>query len=498
MMNRTKRNFWQVPPGLTRRGFLRGTVTTAGLLALGTAGRVQAAGETDWQAKVEAALPGKAPAVPKRARKLLIFDLNVDYGGHGSIPTANLAFTRMGEKTGAFSTVVSRDPAVFAAESLKQFDAVFFNNNVGNLFTDPALRQNLIDFVYRGGGMMGVHGTTVAFTRWTEGAAEDWPEFGIMLGARGANHRAADERVMIRLDDPGHPVVAPFGGKPFEYRDELFRYQQVYSRNRDRVLMSIDIDKSDLKQGKELGNCYREDGDYALAWVRQYGRGRVFHCTIAHNPAVFMDPKMLEFYLGATQFVLGDLAASTTPSAKLTEAVRAQEKLGWRVALSIPPSDDSTLFEAIDRAAEFGLLAVSANYGMKVSNEIAVPFDSRLNDDQRRAIRMKLDAACVRLLACRYGVFGGNASVLRRRIDFFHTMGIEMTLITPAGDNSPIPDMFYKDSNVRMVPDEKAAATGDAPIHFIEASKNTPKAEIVAAAERINQLSIQQAQKGQP
>lgn len=491
-MDEAKQNHGRGAAGLTRRGFLRGTAGAAGMLALGTAG------QDDWQAKVEAALPGKAMAVPKRARKLLIFDLNVGYGGHGSIPTANFAFTRMGEKTGAFTTVISRDPAVFAAENLKQFDAVFFNNNVGNLFTDPAMRQNLIDFVYGGGGLMGVHGTTVAFTRWTEGAAEDWPEFGVMLGARGANHRAADERVMIRLDDPGHPVVAPFGGKPFEYRDELFRYQQAYSRNRDRVLMSIDIDKSDLKQGKELGNCYREDGDYALAWVRQYGRGRVFHCTIAHNPSVFWDPKMLEFYLGATQFVLGDLAAPTTPSAKLTDAVRAQEKLGWRVAMSVPPGDDSTLFEAIDRAAEFGLLNVSANYGMKVSNEIAVPFDSRLNDDQRLAIRLKLDAACVRLLACRYGSFVGNASALRRRYGFLRKMGIEMVIMPPSGEDALYKDLFYSEYGIRTVPDDTAAASGNSPIHFIEAPRSAAKAEIVAAVERINQLSIQQAQKGQP
>ena len=32
--------------------------------------------------------------------------------------------------------------------------------------------------------MMGVHGTSVAFTQWP-GAVEDWPEFGLMLAARG-------------------------------------------------------------------------------------------------------------------------------------------------------------------------------------------------------------------------------------------------------------------------------------------------------------------------
>ena len=88
-----------------------------------------------------------------------------------------------------------------------------------------------------------------------------------------------------------------------------------------------------MTQTPSLGKVERADNDYALAWVRQYGRGRVFYCGFAHHPSVFWDPKMLQFYLAATQFALGDLPAPTTPSAKLTPAIRAQEQLGWRLAL---------------------------------------------------------------------------------------------------------------------------------------------------------------------
>ena len=70
------------------------------------------------------------------------------------------------------------------------------------------------------------------------------------------------------------------------------------------------------------------DNDYALAWVRNYGRGRTFYCTIAHNPSVFWDPKMLEFYLGAVQFALGDLPAPTIPSAKVTAGHPGAGKAG--------------------------------------------------------------------------------------------------------------------------------------------------------------------------
>jgi type 1 glutamine amidotransferase len=340
---------------MTRRDFLGSAATAAGILAMPwpwhNTTEAQVVGEQ--RQRIEAAIPNKAFAAPRKNRKLLIFDLNVGYGGHGSIPTANLAFTLMGKKTGAFETVISKDPSVFKPDNLKQFDAVFLNNTVGNLFEDAGLRQSLLEFVYGGGGLMGVHGTTVAFTRWP-GAHEDWPEFGIMLGARGASHRESDEHVFIKLDDPDHPVNQPFGGKDFEYRDEFFRVHGPYSRDRVRVLFSIDTEKTKF-EGQPRGNCFREDDDYALAWVRQYGRGRVFYSTIAHNPYVFWDPKMLEFYLAATQFAVGDLPGPTTPSAKLTPAIRSQEKLHWRLGIESYTFHKYTLFEAIERTAKLGL-----------------------------------------------------------------------------------------------------------------------------------------------
>lgn len=379
--------------------------------------------------KVQAALPTQAPASrPAKARRLLVFNLNVNYGGHGSIPYASQAIQLMGGKTGAFKTFVSRNPAVFRPENLRQFDAVFFNNNVGNLFEDPALRKSLVEFVYRGGGLLGVHGATVAFTRWP-GAQEDWPEFGILLGARGANHRENTEHVFIKLDDPGHPLNQPFGREGFEYRDEFFRVHGPYSRERVRVLFSIDTVKTDLQQGRDFGRVERADGDYALAWVRNYGRGRIFYCTIAHNPYVFYDPTMLKFYLGAIQYALGDLPAPTTPNARLTPAVRAQEQLGWRFGLAAGRNE--TLFDSIDRAARHGLLYLQASRSQAVSADISQPFDEKLGDDALRQIRLKLDVQGVRLLAYQVPAWPANAESLVGLFDFAARMGVQ-TVVTEA------------------------------------------------------------------
>jgi len=388
------------------------------------------AAEDTEQQRIEAALPVRAVVTPRKPRKLLIFDLNVGYGGHPSAKTANVAFTLMGQKTGAFEATVSRDPSVFQRDSLRKFDAVFFNNTVGNLFEDPALRQNLLEFVYGGGGLLGVHGTSVAFTRWPEGAREDWPEFGLMLGTRGAFHRANTEHVFLKLDDPTHPLNQPFGPEGFDFRDEFFRPQPPYSRQRDRVLFSIDTVKTDLS-GQPHDRGYRADNDYAMAWVRQYGRGRVFYCTIAHNPYVFWDAKMLQFYLGAVQFALGDLPAPTTPSSWLTPAIRAQEQLGWRLGIEAYTFHKYTFFEAIEKTAQLGLPFMGGLSFQKVSKEIPKNFDLQLTDDDLQQIRLKLDAAGVRMLTYYLQQIPGDPAGCRKVFEFGRKIGIETFMSEP-------------------------------------------------------------------
>ena len=378
--------------------------------------------------RIESAIPSGAPAKPAKPRRLLIFDANVGYGGHPSAKHASYAFLRMGEKTGAYRTELSGDPAVFQADSLRRFDAVFFNNTVGNLFTNAQLRQDLVDFVYGGGGLLGTHGTSVAFTRWP-GAVEDWPEFGLLLGARGANHKDSDERVFIQLDDPDHPINQVFGGQGFEYRDEFFRVHEPYSRQRVRVLLRIDTTKTDVKAGQPRGDCFRADNDYALAWVRNYGRGRAFYCTIAHNPYVFWDPKMLEFYLAALQFALGDLPASTVPSQLVSPALRAQEKLDWR--LSFESGEQPTLFEAIDKAARLGLPYFGSRFSPPVSQDISKPFAPGLTDDESRQIRFHLDAAGVRLVSYEMGLMPRDETECRRLFEFARKIGVETLIASP-------------------------------------------------------------------
>ena len=257
--------------------------------------------------KIEAALPQRAPAVPKRPRKLLVMDLNVSYGGHRSIPHANLAVELMGKRTGAYEAVFNNDLSNLKYPAIRQFDAIYLNNTVGMIFVDPEVREGLTRFVREGGGLAGNHGVSHA--------SMDWPEFGEMIGTKWGVHREPTERATVRIDDPGHPLTAAFHGKEFVYQDEFFRFPiGPYSRDKLRVLLSIDVDKTDMNQGRPCNKpCVRPDHDYAVSWIRSYGKGRVFFCILGHNPTLYMTPPLSEYFLAGIQFILGDLEVDTTP-----------------------------------------------------------------------------------------------------------------------------------------------------------------------------------------
>jgi type 1 glutamine amidotransferase/sugar phosphate isomerase/epimerase len=258
------------------------------------------------RAAVLAAVPPAASVQPKKPRKLLVLDLNIAYPGHGSIPAANMAIRLWGEKTGAYTPVFDNNLENLKYPKIKEFDAVFLNNTVGQLFVDPAVREGLIRYIREGGGLGAYHGTPHA--------SIDWAEFGDMLAARAGSHRDPKERAIIRIEDPGNPVTAAFGGKEFEWQDEFFRFTTPpWSRDKVHVLLSFDTEKTDLHQKPDCEICDHTDNDYPVSWIRSYGQGRIFYTTLGHLPALFERPAMAKFVLAGIQFILGDLDADTTP-----------------------------------------------------------------------------------------------------------------------------------------------------------------------------------------
>jgi type 1 glutamine amidotransferase len=277
--------------------------------------------------KIEAAAPARAPAVPAKPRKLLVFSFTKGYV-HTAIPYGAKALEVMGAKTGAYEVVHSTDMSVFDAASLQRFDAICLNNS-SQLDFSPEAQKAILDFVGNGKGIVGIHGATVNFAKWPEGAA-------LLGGVFDGHPWVAEGTWAVKIDDPGHPLNAAFQGQGFKVNDELYRTKFSYPpRENLRVLVSIDMSDEATRTAKGIRPG---ETDYPLSWIRTYGRGRVFYTSFAHNHHLYWDPAILQHILAGVQFVLGDLAADTTPSAKVTTGpgpgfrslFNGKDLSGWR------------------------------------------------------------------------------------------------------------------------------------------------------------------------
>jgi type 1 glutamine amidotransferase/HEAT repeat protein/fructose-specific component phosphotransferase system IIB-like protein len=251
---------------------------------------------------IEAALPERAPAVPQAGRRLLVFTLCKGFR-HSAIECGAAAVAALGERTGAYEAVVSDDLAVFTADRLQQFDAVCFMNTTGELLVDEAARRSLLDFVRGGRGVVGIHGAT--------DCCYEWPEFGELMGGYFDGHPwGAGDTVTLKVEEPEHPLCRAFGSSRFTITDEIYQFRAPYSRAALRVLLSLDTQRTDMNKP----GIKRTDGDFAVSWVRSYGEGRMFYCSLGHREDVFWNRTVLEHYLAGIQFALGDLPADATPS----------------------------------------------------------------------------------------------------------------------------------------------------------------------------------------
>jgi type 1 glutamine amidotransferase/sugar phosphate isomerase/epimerase len=301
----------------------------------------------EHRSAIEAGLPRKAPAAPKKPRKLLVIDLSPQGGYyHKTVAHANLAIELLAKYTRAFEPVFNNDLDNLKYPKIRQYDAVFLNSVVGDVFADPDVLNGLLRFVREGGGVAGIHGTTYAST--------NLPEFGEMMGGQTGPHRI--EKATLKIDDPSSPLTKSFGGKDFVYTDEYYHFlpDGPYSREKQRVLLSIKVDDEHLKNWQ-----VRPDNDYGLSWIKSYGKGRVFNCAMGHTPTFFSTAPLAEHFLAGIQFVLGDLEADTTPSARASTGNRmrnsAMQLLGWRLGLRSTAFGNIPFAEAAAKTAALGI-----------------------------------------------------------------------------------------------------------------------------------------------
>lgn len=283
------------------------------IITLTTEAQVQKFAVNDqWIEKIESIAPNRAEVTPKKARKVLVFDLRTGFD-HWVTPHTDEVIKILGRKTGAFEVDITDDIYAFEAKNLKQYDAIFLNNNCSkgpqrNMFLDVLiensdlseterveiankLEANLIKYVSKGGGLMVIHGAIVM--------QNSSKAFGEMVGG-SFDYHPAHQKVTLKLVDSGHPLVKAFNGEVFVHEDEPYLFNNAYTKKNFRPLLYMNT--SELKTKKPID----EDIKY-VSWIKKHGKGRVFYVSPSHSAQSFENASLLKFYLDGAQYVLGDL-----------------------------------------------------------------------------------------------------------------------------------------------------------------------------------------------
>lgn len=270
----------------------------------------------EWKAEIEKIAPAKARVVPKSKRKILVCSLMTGYK-HWVTPNTSAMLRIIGEKSGAFEVVESNDVNMFAADKLKEFDAVVLNNTCSkrsrrNLFLDAlgedkadeaaVLEKSLLKFVEDGKGFVVIHGGIVTFNGC---------EKIVDMQGGAFDFHPPQQEVTLTAVDPEHPLVQAFEGRPFIHVDEPYMFKGAYKDKNFRPLLVMD--KSKLKVGRN--QKVMSDVRY-VSWIKKYGKGRVFFVSPSHNAQSFSDPRLLQFYLDGIQYALGDFECDDSPMKK--------------------------------------------------------------------------------------------------------------------------------------------------------------------------------------
>lgn len=228
---------------------------------------------------------------------------------HSAISHAMATIDRMGKESGLWDTHIRTDTEPltkqqleYNAKNLNSFDAVLFYTG-GNLAMDEQKKADFLSFIKEDGkGFIGVHSAAITWVKW--------PEFVDMVGGSFDEHPWGTFQAPILVEDAKFPGMDAYP-KSFTLLDEIYQFKS-YSRETLRVLLRLDPAKLDLTGPK----VHRKDQDFAVAWAKTYGKGRVFYSTLGHVEENWDRPDMRKMYLEAIKWALGLTQADTTPREK--------------------------------------------------------------------------------------------------------------------------------------------------------------------------------------
>lgn len=233
----------------------------------------------------------QAPVTDREPIRCLIVT-GEDYAGHKWQETAPVLKEFL-EKGGKIKADIASDLSVLRSEKPFSYQVLILHfKNYDPEMPGKAGLETLQRFVQDGGGLILVH--------FACGAFQEFKDDFVQIAGRvwDPQLRAHDPHgeFVVRIVDRQHPITQ--GLSDFSTVDELYTC----------LTGNVDIHVLAVARSKVDGL------DYPMAFVLQYGKGRVFHCVLGHDTRAFEAAEVQELYRRACLWCANQLGQNTPDS----------------------------------------------------------------------------------------------------------------------------------------------------------------------------------------
>src|SRR5262245_41198665 len=223
---------------------------------------------------------------------------------------------RIFKKLGAehnFDVHCTKDGRIFLPETLKEFDAIFFETTEdltkeGGDKQPPMPAEGkkaLLDFVAAGKGFVGSHCASDTFHSAERGfknqETEKQDPYIRMLGGEFIRH-GEQQKAWMRLADPKFPGCE--GLKDFQLHEEWYSLKNF----------APDLHVILAQDNEGMKGLDYQRPNFPATWARKHEKGRVFYTSMGHREDVWESKLFQELLLGALTWAFGTVEADLTPN----------------------------------------------------------------------------------------------------------------------------------------------------------------------------------------
>jgi type 1 glutamine amidotransferase len=226
---------------------------------------------------------GADPSTPRGKIRILL-----TYGGHGFEEKPFFAMFDALPKITYTRVQLPQSADLLKPGLEKEYDVIVMYDMVNTI--TPAQRKSFVALLDRGIGVVALHHNM--------GAHRDWNEYRHIIGGRfilkpteidgkkyGTSGWDHDQELRVTIADKEHPITR--GLKDFTIHDEV--YNKYYVAPDVKVLLTTDHPKNDPK----------------IAWVKEYGKSRVFFLMLGHDSKAWKNPNYPEILSRGIRWAAG-------------------------------------------------------------------------------------------------------------------------------------------------------------------------------------------------